>query len=202
MTSADDLDPNQRGAMLRLIREELAPPRVGRVAKVWAHDSAGDNSNHEVNVAIPPGGSVDEEHRRVPVVQPTTGAAYVPSAGDMVLVTYLDGADPIVLGAVYGDAGDDRAPIAGAGDVRLRRGELYVEAAGDGSTARIAKKSSDDATPDLVVEVDDNGTIRLGDPSGDLQPVARKGDEVEVTLSDGTTGTGEITEASSDVESS
>lgn len=202
MTSADDLDPNQRGAMLRLIREELAPPRVGRVAKVWTHDAQDDNSNHEVNVAIPPGGDVDEEHRRVPIMQPTSGAAYVPSVGDMVLVTYLDGADPIVLGAVYGDADDDRAPIAGAGDARLRRGSLYVEAAGDGSSARIAKKSADDATPDLVIEVTDAGEIRLGDPDGDLQPVAREGDPVEVTLDDGSTVSGTITGGSSDVESS
>lgn len=202
MTS-DEIETTERGRILNVVRGELSFLRRGRVVTVWPHTgSESTPSNHEVDVAIPPGEPV-QEPRRVPVRQPTGGAAFVPQEGDMVLVGYLQGSGerPVVLGAVYGDADDDRAPIASAGDIRLTRGDLAVELAGDGSAARLALRPDATTEPDLVVEVAESGTIRLGKPDGSLKPIAREGDTVEVSDPDSGTLTGEITGGSSDVKS-
>lgn len=200
--TTDDLELTERGRILKLVRGELSFPRVGRVRTVWTHTDPADSSNHEVDVAIPPGEPL-EEPRRIPVLQPATDGVYVPKQGDLVRVSYLDGDGdrPIVDGVVYGDADEDRAPLAEEGDIRLFRGDFGVELAGDGSFARLTKRSDGNADPDLVVEIDDSGTIRLGDPNGTLKPVARKDDPVSGTTSDGATFSGSIDEGSSDVES-
>lgn len=203
MTS-DEIETTERGRILNVVRGELSFLRRGRVVTVWPHTgSESIPSNHEVDVAIPPGEPV-QEPRRVPVLQPTGGAAFVPQEGDMVLVGYLQGSGerPVVLGGVYGDADDDRAPVASKGDIRLTRGDLAVELAGDGSSARLALRPDGTTEPDVVVEVDSSGTIRLGRPDGTLQPVARKGDAVSGTTSGGATFSGTIDEGSSDVETS
>jgi hypothetical protein len=126
--TTEDIDDTERGRILQVVRSELSLLRTGRVTTVWTHTSGADQSNHEVDVAIPPGESMQEPDR-VPVMQPTTGAAYVPQEGDLVLVGYLQGSGkrPVVLGAVYDDADSDRAPLAGEGDVRLRRRDATIE---------------------------------------------------------------------------
>lgn len=199
----DKLDPNQRGEAIRRINDASSPPRVGRVVAVRAH--TGDESppsNHEADVAVPPGSEADQQHRDLAIQQPVSGAAFVPRVGDLVLVEYRNGDSPFVAGAVYGDAEEDRAPIASAGDIRLTRGDLAVELAGDGSSARLSLRPDATTEPDLVVEVGASGTIRLGKPDGTLMPVARKGDAVSGTTSDGATFSGTIDEGSSDVETS
>lgn len=199
----DDLDPNERGRILSLIDDALALPEIGRVTQVYEHTDPSDQSNHEVDVAIPPGETPTTTHRRVPIVQPTSGAALVPQVGDMVRVSFIggEGERPVVDGIVYGDADQDRAPIATEGDVRLRRGDLEVELAGDGSNARLALRPDATTAPELVVEIDASGTIQLGKPDGTLKPIARKGDAVSGSTSDGATFSGTIDEGSSDVES-
>jgi hypothetical protein len=176
--TSDALDQTERGRILQIVRGELSFPRVGRVVTVWPH--TGDESvpsNHEVDVAIPPGEPV-KEPRRVPIMQPTGGAASLPREGDLVLVGYLQGQGerPVVLGAVYGDADRDRAPRANGGDIRATRGSLYTELAGDGSYARIAKKPDDLEAPTATVEIDAQGTITL-DTDGDVT-VSAGGDVV------------------------
>jgi hypothetical protein len=176
--TSDELDQTERGRILQVVRGELSFPRVGRVVTVWPHTGAEDRpSNHEVDVAIPPGEPV-QEPRRVPILQPTGGAAYVPREGDLVLVGYLRGSGdrPIVLGSVYGDADADRAPLASESDIRATRGSLYTELAGDGSYARIAKKPDDLEAPTATVEIDAQGTITL-DTDGDVT-VSAGGDVV------------------------
>lgn len=201
--TTDDLELTERGRILKLVRGELSFPRVGRVRTVWTHTDPADSSNHEVDVAIPPGEPL-EEPRRIPVLQPATGGVYVPKEGDLVRVSYLDGDGdrPIVDGVVYGDADEDRAPLAEEGDIRLFRGDFGVELAGDGTHARLTQRTDGASDPDLVVEIDDTGTIRLGDPTGTLKPVARKGDPVSGTTSDGASFSGTIDDGSSTVESS
>jgi uncharacterized Zn-binding protein involved in type VI secretion len=198
-----DLEANERGRILNIVRGELSFSKIGRVRTVWTHTEPDDNSNHEVDVAIPPGEPL-QEPRRIPVIQPTIGGVYVPKEGDLVRISYLDGDGdrPIVDGVVYGDADEDRAPLAEEGDIRLFRDDLGVELAGDGTHARLTKRTDGASDPDLVVEIDDTGTIRLGAPNGDLKPVARKGDAVSVTDSDGNTFSGAIDEGSNTVESS
>ena len=203
MTS-DELDQTERGRILQVVRGELSFPRVGRIVTVWPHTGDEDRpSNHEVDVAIPPGEPV-QEPRRVPILQPTGGAAYVPRDGDLVLVGYLrgNGDRPIVLGSVYADADRDRAPIAEEGDIRLRRGDIAMELDGEGTRGRLAVRPDDEQPPDLVVEVDASGTIRLGDPDGSLKPVARQGDSITGETADGVSVSGTIDSGSSTVESS
>ena len=171
MTS-DELDLTERGRILQIVRGELSFPRVGRVVTVWPH--TGDESvpsNHEVDVAIPPGEPV-QEPRRVPILQPTGGAAYVPREGDLVLVGYLRGSGdrPIVLGSVYGDADQDRAPTAGEADVRLRRDNTTIEItstdAGD-DVVRVTRQPEDANVPDMGLELNlSTGEFQIGDASG------------------------------------
>lgn len=196
----EELEDTERGRILSIVREELRLPRVGEVQQVYTHSSADDQSNHEVTVTIPPGPNPTRQHDRVPVAVPTAGAVTVPQEGDLVLVQYRagDGDLPIISQVVYGDADADRAPVGDTGDVKVRRGDVEAELAGDGSYGRLALTPTDGGTPDLVVEVDANGTVRLGNPGGTLKPIARDGDPVK----DSTGSTlGTVDASSTDVES-
>lgn len=171
MTS-DEIETTERGRILNVVRGELSFLRRGRVVTVWPHTgNESVPSNHEVDVAIPPGEPV-QEPRRVPVLQPTGGAAFVPREGDMVLVGYLQGSGerPVVLGAVYGDADDDRAPTASAGDIRLRRKGATIEIAsidaGD-DVVRVTRQPEGSDTPDMGLELNlSTGEFQIGDGSG------------------------------------
>lgn len=197
----EDLEDTERARILSIVRDEINLPRIGEVGKVWPHTGSEDPpSNHAVDVSIPPGNNPIREHNRVPVGVPAGNTIAVPQKGDLVLVQYRagDGERPVVTDVFYGDADSSRAPVGDAGDLRARRGDLEVDLAGDGSYARLAKTPTDGGTPDVVVEVADDGTIRLGDPNGTMQPIARVGDPVE----DGSgTQVGTIASGSTDVES-
>lgn len=196
----EELEDTERARILSIVRDEINLPQIGEVTAVTTHSSSDDASNHEVDVQIPPGNNPIREHNRVPVGVPAGGTVAVPEQGDLVLVQYQagDGERPLVTNVFYGDAADDRAPVGDVGDVRARRGDLEVDLAGDGSYARLAKTPTDGGTPDVVVEVASDGTIRLGDPNGTLKKLARVGDPVE----DGSGNqVGTIASGSSDVES-
>jgi len=196
----EQLEDTERARILSIVRDEINLPQIGEVTQVTTHSSSDDASNHEVDVQIPPGATPVREHHRVPVGVPAAGMVAVPEEGDLVLVQYKagDGERPLVTKVFYGDADADRAPVGDAGDVCARRGDLEVDLAGDGSYARLAKTPTDGGTPDVVVEVGDDGTVRLGDPDGDLAALAREGDVVEDA--DGNE-VGRIASGSSDVES-
>jgi hypothetical protein len=196
----EQLEDTERARILSIVRDEINLPQIGEVTEVTTHSASDDTSNHEVDVQIPPGNNPVREHHRVPVGVPAGGIVAVPEPGDLVLVQYQagDGERPLVTKVFYGDADADRAPVGDVGDVRARRGELEVDLAGDGSYARLAKTPVDGGTPDVVVEVASDGTIRLGDPNGALKKIARVGDPVE---DDTGTQIGTIASGSSDVES-
>jgi hypothetical protein len=197
----EQLEDTERARILSIVREEISLPKRGEVTAVYTHDDPDDASNHEVDVQIPPGPRPLREHRRVPVGVPADGAVAVPREGDHVLVQYEagDGDRPLVTTVFYGDADEDRAPLGDEGDVRVRRGNVEADLAGDGSYGRLALTPDDGGSPDLVVEVDSDGTVRLGDPEGTLRPIARDGDAVE----DGTgSQIGTVVASSTDVESS
>lgn len=166
----DDLDPNELGRLLRELKEYVSPPRHGRVVNVWTHTTESDQSNHEVDVAVPPGGEVDQQHRRIPVMQFTPGAACVPSEDSLVLVLYRNGDEPVAIGGVYGDADDDRAPLAGEDDVRLRRKDATIEIvttdAGD-DVVRVTRQPTDGEAPDMGLELNlSSGEFQISDASG------------------------------------
>lgn len=192
---------NEEDRIRSLIQDEVALAEHGEVVDVYVHSSESDASNHEADIRL-----AGEEHvrRRLPIAVPWPGSISVPdSAADLphAVVQFFGGrrSRGVITGWVYTD--ETRAPLGAAGDVRVRRGTLELELAGDGSSARLLQRSDAGGSPDLVVEVTDGGQIHLGTPGGDMQPVARQGDTVEVTLPDGSTATGEITGGSQDVES-
>ena len=160
MNDPDELSPDERGRILRLIRETVQPPQYGRVTQVFEHSTESDWSNHEANVVIPPG-SDTHEPRRMPVATPGSDEIRVPREGDLVLVEYINGDRPIVTKAVAADEDRDRALLGAAGDVRAKRGSLYTELAGDGTYARIAKKAGDLDEPTARVELDETGAITI-----------------------------------------
>jgi len=196
----EELENTERARILKVIRDEIRMPRIAEVEEVYAHTTPDDTSNHEADLSIPPGPHEIRSHDRVPIAVPTSGALTVPQPNDLVLVDYLadDGDAPIVTQVVYGDAADDRAPTGDVGDVQFSRGDLSVKVAGDGSYARLASGAGA-GSPDLVVELDDSGRVTLGNPDGDLQPVARRGDAVEDSSGN---QIGTIVDGSADVESS
>jgi hypothetical protein len=137
------------------------------------------------------------------------GMIEVPRVGDTVIVTKLAGRGErhIILGTVHDR--QDRAPIGEEGIIRYKRGNIYFEIDAEGEYVRLSHKNNDDdSTGDanVSIEIDDSGnepivnikggTINLGDPSGDLKQVARKGDSVTVAGKGGT-----ITSGSSNVNS-
>jgi len=86
---------------------------------------------------------------------------------------------------------------------------VYFEIDGEGDTIRLAHKNNDDdsgSEANVAIEIDSTGatpivnvkadTINLGDPEGDLKPVARVDDNVQIAGIGG-----KITSGSSDVES-
>lgn len=163
-------EPTQLDFILEQVRQELRPPELGTVQDVYEHNSADDNSNHEVDVKII---GEDRTRRRLPVAVPTDGSARVPRGPD-----HPEGPDDVLVQFIKGNSEsgvvtnvvpttESRAPLGTAGDVRLSRGNLYVEMAGDGSVARIGKKPGDQDTPTATVEVDSQGAITI-ETEGDV----------------------------------
>lgn len=147
------------------IRESVEMSRVGRVTTVKPHDTDGDRRNHEVNVEWPPNINI-KKYRDVPISHPSSGFLCVPEIGDLVLLQFRDGdgEKPIVTDVVYGSDPQNRAPLGEPGIIRGKRDDKYIEMHPDGDWARIAQKSSDDGTPDVKIEINDDGIeIDAGD---------------------------------------
>lgn len=175
---SDELEDTERSRILDLVRSEFDFPVVGEVTAVHPHTGNEDTpSNHEVDVQVPPGPNPTESYDRRPVVAPTSGVVATPEKDDLVVLVFPKrSAKPYVIGTVYGDKPEDRAPGAAEDTVRVTRGDLYLELAGDGSTGRIAKKSADMEDPTAKVEIDDQGAVSI-ETDGDIT-VSAGGDVV------------------------
>lgn len=211
----------------RVIENQINLGSIGRVTSVFVNDGTGETSNYEVNVALV---NNEQEFRRIPVHATRTGHISVPQVGDVVEVGFLNSGTqaPYVSGFIYTNT--TRPPLGKEGHWRHRFGSdspyLFIEAeksdhtAGDPDVVRIGKKEDGLSDPTTTVEVDDSGSttevtidcegdvtinadgvVKLGDSSGTYEPVARKGDSVEVSDPDSGTLSGEITSGSSDTES-
>jgi hypothetical protein len=172
----DEFERTERSRILQLVRDEFQFPVVGEVQQTHPNNpSAARPSNHDATVSVPPGPDPIETYRRRPVAVPTSGVVAPPQVGDLVLLVFPRRADrPVVVGTVYGD--EDRAPLGDTDDVRVNRGELYAELAGDGSSARLSKRPGDLDAPTARVEIDDQGDVTIS-TDGDIN-VSAGGDVV------------------------
>jgi len=193
------------------IEKKMSQPKIASVKKVVEHSTEDDFSNFECDVIT----SGDRQQLRdVAVMTPGTGLVEVPRVDDTVLVSKIDGRGEryVIIGTLH--TRGNRAPLAKEGMLRYKKGNVYLEMDADGEFIRLSHKNNDDdSTSDanVSIEIDDSGsepivnvkgaTINLGDPSGDLKEVARKGDTVEVEDPDSGTIEGTITSGSSNVKS-
>lgn len=131
---------------------------------------------------------------------------YLPQPGDTVLVGELATGKLIVMDVLY--MSEDEVPSYTSGERRLGHAlsdsNIYFDAQGSVTVEHESGASVTLSNGDITINHDGTatGSILLADENGTTSPVARKGDSVEVTLSDGSTGTGQITGGSSSVESS
>lgn len=153
-----EFDRTESSYIENKIEQEKTALELGRVARVFEHTEADDDSNHEVNVILR---DEDKERRRVPIMNNTPGSIQPPTKGDMVVVGFLDGTGeaPVVLGQLYN--AEQRALLGEENIYRLRRGDLYFEAHPDGDWMRMAQKPADDAEPTSEVELHSNGDITI-----------------------------------------
>jgi hypothetical protein len=179
---SDELEATERSRIRQLITEQVRQPTVGEVQEVFPHTGNEDRpSNHEATVSVPPGPTPAETYQRRPVVVPSSGAVVTPQEGDLVLLQFPKRSDqPFISGVVYGDADDDRAPIAGPEEVRINRTGASVEIvqtdAGD-TVIRVVDREADDDTRAIGLEVNtDTGDIVLKNQNGHGIEIPASGD--------------------------
>jgi len=179
---SDELEPTERSRIRQLISEQVKKPTVGEVQEVFAHTGNEDRpSNHEATVSVPPGENPTETYRRRPVIVPTSGAVVTPQVGDLVLLQFPARSDqPFITGVVYGDADDDRAPIAGAEEIRINRTGASVEIvqtdSGD-SVVRVVDREADNDKRAIGLEINtDTGDIVLKNQNGHGIEISANGD--------------------------
>lgn len=95
----------------RIVEDEIKKQRtmeLAEVTSIYPHNKTDDNDNYECDVKLKNGGN---ELRKVPVMTPHIGMAWVPNIGDLVLIGYIGGNvnSPVVIGSLYND--DQRPPV-------------------------------------------------------------------------------------------
>lgn len=156
---------------------------VGRVESV-------DDEKHVARVRFSP-----EESEWCEIIIDSVGDYTLPPRETQVIVAKRRGSQPVIIGQTY--SSDDEVPADAVGS----DGERVIGHPASDTKIRFNADGSyeilhDDGSTALTVK--ENGIV-LGE--GDGQPVARKGDAVEVTDTNGNTLTGQITEGSSSVKS-
>jgi hypothetical protein len=142
-------EPTSYDGLQRVIELEGADEVIGRVLDIRTRQTPETISNHEVDVALfPPDSNIPPENQTkvtdVPIKQPTSGAAALPTVGSLVRLSFrnADQTAPLVDGVVYGDADTDRAPIAEPGEMRFTREGASIEVVtndADEPLARVVK---------------------------------------------------------------
>lgn len=170
---------------------------IGKVKSVPDNDGEQNKVPHAIKVELRgESGSV-----WCPVTMGTNGDVSLPPEDSLVIVGYLTGDRPFAIPVYAGNeevrSYEQNERIVGHEPtdscIRIKPdGETTVEHE-SGSTVRL--KSNGD------VIINSDGQVFLGDESG-TNPVARKGDSVEINDSQSGTETGKITGGSQNVESS
>lgn len=141
------------------INEHVTLPTVGEVVDIDAHTNHDDYDNFECDVVL----RGEERQRRAVMLSSTrNGTISVPSIGDTVIVSFLEGdrTRPVITGTLYTD--QTRPPLGEPGVYRQKHGSnLYFEADADGSWMRFAHKNDDDGTPNSKIEIDEDGNVNI-----------------------------------------
>jgi len=145
----DELQSTERSRIRQLIQDTVKQPTVGQVQEVFPHTGTEDRpSNHEVTVSVPPGPNPTETYQRRPVMVSTSDVVSTPQVDDLVLLLFPSRSDePFVIGTLYGDQDDDRAPIGGATDYRISRTGASIEVVttdSDETVIRLVDRGADD----------------------------------------------------------
>jgi hypothetical protein len=162
-------EPTKESRNRRVINEEVNLPQTGVITQVREHTQSDDVWNFHVDVRIGP-----EQHpRKVPLAVPFPDMIAPPRSTDhadgpdLALVQFMQDDEverPVVTNILYNR--EDRALLGQEGVIRIKRGDLYIEMAPDGSWARLAKKSEDDGAPSAHAEIQDDGSFELVDDAG------------------------------------
>jgi phage baseplate assembly protein gpV len=159
-----------------IVRDELRSLRladIGVVTSAFPHTDASDANNFECNVQLREGSL---ELRKVPICTPHIGMASAPQAGELVLLSYVDG-DPnraVVVGRLYSEKANPplheakewrlAAPFDGKTSIAIDKDESVVITAGD--TVVTVKKDGNlevKGKSDLTIEVEGNVSVKCKD---------------------------------------
>jgi len=169
---SDELEPTDRSRIRQLIRDAVQQPTVGQVQEVFPHTGNESRpSNHDVTVSVPPGPNPTETYQRRPVMTSTSGVVSTPQVDDLVLLLFpARSDDPFVVGNLYGDQDDDRAPIGGATDYRISRTGASIEVVttdSDEAVIRLVDRGADDDVRSIGLEVNvDTGDVVVKNQNG------------------------------------
>ncbi|AFH22093.1 hypothetical protein OSG_eHP16_00005 [environmental Halophage eHP-16] len=178
----DELQSTERSRIRQLIQDTVKQPTVGQVQEVFPHTGTETRpSNHEVSVSVPPGPNPAETYQRRPVMVSTSGVVSTPQVDDLVLLLFPSRSDePFVIGTLYGDQDDDRAPIGGATDYRISRTGASIEVVttdSDETVIRLVNRDADDDVRSIGLEVNvASGDIVVKNQNGHGIEIPANGD--------------------------
>ena len=142
-----------------IVRRELARVRIAELAtviEVQPHSSESDSDNYSCDVRLK---NSKLELTRVPIATDRIGTVAIPNIGDLVLVAFDRGDQPIVVGRLYND--EDRPPLSNPNEVIFR----LPLAAGEEETIKAAIRNHQDDSPprELILEMEPKITLRITD---------------------------------------
>jgi len=180
----DELQQTDRSRIRQLVQDSVEQATIGQVQEVFAHTGAEERpSNHEVTVSVPPGPNPTETYQRRPVMVSTSGVVSTPQADDLVLLLFPTRSDePFIIGTLYGDQDDDRAPLGGSEDYRIARLGASIEVitpGGDETVIRLVDRGADARTGSASIGLEvnvDTGDIVVKNQNGHGIEIPANGD--------------------------
>lgn len=193
--------------ILEIVRQVVAQElsrqrsaRLGVVSEVFAHATADDDNNYEVNVRLK---HEDLELRKVPMMVSHAGFAAPPRAGDLVLVQFVNGDlnQPVVAGRFY--HADERPPLHKQNEVLFEHrfgdnrdkfshlrftenGGIYLQSGVTKPEDNSESKTGlwiDGEKGNLEIKVGEKTQINVNGENGNLE--IKVGDKLTVTVTEG-----------------
>jgi signal peptidase I len=180
---SDELEDSERSRIRQLIRDTISQPTIGEVQEVFTHTGSESRpSNHEVSVSVPPGETPTQTFKRRPVITPSSGMVTTPQRGDLVVLLFPEQTDdPFIIGNIYGDSIETRAPTADRGDLKLIRGDASVVLTG-GDPESAIELSRGDASIDVTTNSNNDSVVRLSRESASIDITTNSNDETIIEL--------------------